>query len=138
MSQDAFTLPSFAKINWQLHVLGHRADGFHGLCTIFQTITLHDKLTFAARDDGRLLLTSDSADIPIDESNLVLRAAVALRNKRGIRAGASIYLEKIIPMEGGLGGGSSNAAIALLGLAHLWEIEVSKQARVWARTCPSF
>ncbi|MDQ3474183.1 MAG: 4-(cytidine 5'-diphospho)-2-C-methyl-D-erythritol kinase, partial [Acidobacteriota bacterium] len=72
--------PSFAKVNWRLHVLGRRADGLHEIRTIFQTITLHDKLTFAARDDDRLLLTSDSSDIPIDESNLILRAAVALRN----------------------------------------------------------
>ncbi len=127
MSKDAFTLPSFAKINWRLHVLGRRADGLHEIRTVFQTITLHDKLTFAARDDDRLLLTSDSTDIPIDESNLIVRAAVALRNKRGIKSGASIHLEKNIPVEGGLGGGSSNAAIALLGLAYLWEIETSKQ-----------
>ena len=127
MSKNAFTLPSFAKVNWRLHVLGRRADGLHEIRTIFQTITLNDKLTFAARDDDRLLLTSDSTDIPLDESNLVLRAAAALRNKRGVKSGASIHLKKNIPVEGGLGGGSSNAAIALLGLTHLWEIETSKQ-----------
>jgi 4-diphosphocytidyl-2-C-methyl-D-erythritol kinase len=125
--RHAFTLPSFAKINWRLHVLGRRADGFHELRTIFQTVTLQDKLSFAARDDGELHLTSDSADIPIDESNLILRAAVALRGSRTGRAGASIHLEKVIPVEAGLGGGSSNAAIALIGLAHLWEIETNKQ-----------
>lgn len=120
-------MQSFAKINWRLRVLGRRADGFHELRTIFQTITLHDKLTFAARSDDGLHLTSDSSDIPLNESNLILRAAVALRNRRGIHAGASIHLEKVIPVEAGLGGGSSNAAIALIGLAHLWEIEISKQ-----------
>ena len=127
MSEDAFTLPSFAKINWQLRVLGRRPDGFHELRTIFQTVTLHDKLTFAARDDGQLQLTSDSADIPVDESNLILRAGLILRNHYRIDRGASIHLEKVIPVEGGLGGGSSNAAIALLGLAHLWKLETSKQ-----------
>lgn len=127
MSVAAFTLPSFAKINWQLHVLGRRRDGFHELRTIFQTVTLHDTLKFAARDDARLHLTSDSPDIPVDESNLILRAAVALREGSGVHKGASIHLDKVIPMEAGLGGGSSNAAIALIGLAHLWEIEITRQ-----------
>lgn len=120
-----FTLPSYAKINWRLHVLGRRADGYHELRTIFQTVTLHDQLTFASRDDDRLLLTSASHDVPLDESNLILRAAAALRKARGISRGASIHLEKVIPVEAGLGGGSSNAAVTLLGLARLWEIETN-------------
>jgi 4-diphosphocytidyl-2-C-methyl-D-erythritol kinase len=127
VSEDAFTLPSFAKINWRLHVLGRRADGLHELRTIFQTVTLQDKLTFAARADGKLHLTSDSTDIPVDERNLILRAGETLRNHLRIDGGASIHLEKVIPVEGGLGGGSSNAAIALLGLAHLWKLEIDKQ-----------
>ncbi|MDT4955014.1 MAG: 4-diphosphocytidyl-2-C-methyl-D-erythritol kinase [Acidobacteriota bacterium] len=127
MSDTSFTLPSFAKINWALRVLGLRPDGFHELRTIFQTITLHDKLKFTARDDDQLQLTCDSPDIPVDESNLILRAAIALRDQYGARKGASIHLEKVIPVEGGLGGGSSNAAIALLGLSNLWEIKTNKQ-----------
>jgi 4-diphosphocytidyl-2-C-methyl-D-erythritol kinase len=127
VSLKAFTLPSFAKINWVLRVLGRRADGLHELHTIFQTITLHDQLRFAARRDEELRLTCASPAIPVDESNLILRAARALREKHRLREGASIHLEKVIPVEGGLGGGSSNAAITLLGLAHLWEIETSKQ-----------
>ena len=127
MSLAAFTLPSFAKINWRLHVLGRRGDGFHELRTIFQTVTLHDTLRFAARADAELRLTSDSKDIPVDESNLILRAAVALKDRSGIRKGASLHLEKIIPVEAGLGGGSSNAAVALIGLARLWDIEITKR-----------
>jgi 4-diphosphocytidyl-2-C-methyl-D-erythritol kinase len=127
VSDTAFTLPSFAKINWVLDVLGRRLDGFHELRTIFQTITLHDKLKFTARSDGKLQLTCDSADIPVDESNLILRAALALQARYNIRRGASIHLEKVIPVEGGLGGGSSNAAIALLGLSQLWDIKTNKQ-----------
>ncbi len=123
MSKETFTLPSFAKINWRLSVLGRRPDGLHELRTIFQTVTLHDRLTFTARDDGQLHLTCDSSEIPVDESNLVLRAALAMRNRFNTRKGASIHLEKNIPVEAGLGGGSSNAAIALLGLARLWLIE---------------
>ncbi len=119
---DSFTLPSFAKINWRLRVLGRRVDGYHELRTIFQTVTLHDRLTFAARDDDHLRLTSDSHEIPLDDSNLIWRAAAALRSARGIRRGASIHLEKVIPVEAGLGGGSSNAAVTLMGLARLWEV----------------
>ena len=127
MSPDEFTLPSFAKINWQLRIRGRRADGFHELQTIFQTVTLRDELTFAVRDDGNLQFSSNSLEIPYDYSNLVLRAARALQQYYGIQKGAFINLEKVIPIEGGLGGGSSNAAIALLGLAHLWQIETNKE-----------
>ena len=127
MFEDAFKLPSFAKINWQLRVRGRRADGFHELRTIFQTITLRDEISFVAREDEKLHLTSDSPDIPVDESNLILRAAVALKKKYEIDRGASLHLAKVIPVEAGLGGGSSNAAIALLGLAHLWKIATNRQ-----------
>ena len=125
-SPVAFTLPAFAKINWSLRVLGRRMDGYHELRTIFQTVTLHDRLTFASRRDERLHLSCNLADIPVDENNLVYRAALALRSRYGHRAGVSIHLEKRIPAQGGLGGGSSDAAIALLGLAHLWQIETNK------------
>ena len=125
MSKVAFTLPSFAKINWRLRVLGRRTDGYHELRTILQTITLRDQLTFETREDDELRLTSDSHDLPVDGHNLILRAADAFRKDRGIHRGASIHLEKLIPVEGGLGGGSSNAAMTLLGLACLWDREAS-------------
>jgi 4-diphosphocytidyl-2-C-methyl-D-erythritol kinase len=127
VSETAFTLPSFAKINWVLRVLGLRQDGFHELRTVFQTITLHDRIKFTARDDDQLRLTCDSPEIPLDERNLILRAAFALRDRYGVRKGAWIHLEKVIPVEGGLGGGSSNAAIALLGLSNLWQIKADKR-----------
>lgn len=122
-----FSVPSFAKINWVLRVLGRRADGFHELSTIFQTITLHDRLSFAGRGDGLLRLSCDSPNIPVDETNLVLRAAIALREESKVQRGADLHLEKNIPVEAGLGGGSSNAAVTLLGLAQLWRIEVGKR-----------
>lgn len=123
---DTVQLPSFAKINWRLSVLGRRTDGFHELRTIFQTITLHDELTFALRADDTVLLTCAAPDIPVDGRNLICRAATALKNHFGLRAGAAIHLVKRIPVAGGLGGGSSNAAATLLGLAHLWNLPVSK------------
>jgi 4-diphosphocytidyl-2-C-methyl-D-erythritol kinase len=121
VSDASLKLPSFAKINWSLRVLGRRADGLHELHTVFQTITLADRLSFSLRDDGQLSLSCDDAAIPVDERNLVLRAATALRERYHLPQGADIQLEKRIPVEGGLGGGSSNAAVALLGLAYLWK-----------------
>lgn len=124
-----FTLPSFAKINLTLRVLGRRDDGYHEINTVFQSVTLHDDLTFSALDDERLELVCDApaADVPSDETNLVHRAAVALRERFGVKRGGRVVLKKIIPAGGGLGGGSSNAAVALLGLARLWEIKTDRE-----------
>ncbi|HJW96515.1 MAG TPA: 4-(cytidine 5'-diphospho)-2-C-methyl-D-erythritol kinase [Thermoanaerobaculia bacterium] len=97
-----------AKINWTLRVTGRRADGFHDLETLFQTISLHDTLTFTKA--ARLSLTCDDPTIPCDESNLVFRAASG--------APYSIQLQKRIPHGGGLGGGSSDAAATLLAVGN--------------------
>jgi len=120
----AFELPSFAKINWSLRVLGKREDGFHELCTLFQTVSLHDTLKF--EDADGLALVCDDPLIPTDERNLILRAAGLLREWSGCSAGALIGLEKHIPSPGGLGGGSSNAAVALVGLCRLWDIDLDE------------
>lgn len=127
LSRDtALALPSFAKINLSLHVLGRRTDGYHEIRTVFQTITLSDRLTLRALDDPRLELECDAPDVPTDDSNLVVRAAKLLRERFNVARGASIKLEKSIPAGGGLGGGSSNAAVVLAGLARLWEIETTR------------
>jgi 4-diphosphocytidyl-2-C-methyl-D-erythritol kinase len=127
LSRDTvLSLPSFAKINLSLRVLGRRADGYHEIRTVFQTITLSDRLTLRARDDSRLELDCDAADVPADDSNLILRAANLLRARFHLARGASIKLAKSIPVGGGLGGGSSNAAVALAALARLWEIETTR------------
>lgn len=125
MPENFLTLPSYAKINWLLRVLGRRADGYHELVTVFQTISLADALTFrtvADNDAVTLTATASFAGFPLDESNLIVRAARALQERYGVRRGAQIHIAKHIPMGGGLGGGSSNAAVALLGLAHLWQV----------------
>ena len=114
-----FSLPSFAKVNLHLRVLGKRDDGFHEIFTIFQTISLADELTFEP-GDGIELVCDDPA-VPVDETNVILRAAKALNPERGAR----ISLVKRIPLGGGLGGGSSNAASALMGLNRLWDIGLS-------------
>lgn len=126
MSDTVFTLPAFAKINLVLRVLGRRPDGLHEVRTILQTITLHDLLTFEPVADEQLELSCSEPGIPGDESNLVYKAALALRERYGVRRGARVTLEKRIPAQGGLGGGSSDAAVALVGLARLWEIEADK------------
>jgi 4-diphosphocytidyl-2-C-methyl-D-erythritol kinase len=125
VSSEPLQLPSFAKINWALHVLGRRPDNYHELSTIFQTITLCDRLRLTPRADERIEIVCDTPGIPVDESNLVYAAALALRARYGVRQGVSVGLEKRIPAGGGLGGGSSNAAVAMLGLAHLWRIETT-------------
>jgi 4-diphosphocytidyl-2-C-methyl-D-erythritol kinase len=99
-------VPAHAKINWTLRVTGRRANGFHDLETVFQTISLHDTLTLTPAD--HLSLTCDDPTIPCDESNLVVRAAHG--------APYAIHLEKRIPHGGGLGGGSSDAAATLMAL----------------------
>jgi 4-diphosphocytidyl-2-C-methyl-D-erythritol kinase len=121
MEDKSFCLPSFAKINWFLRVLGRREDGFHELCTVFQTVSLFDELTFAEHPD--LILTCDDQAIPTDETNLIIRAAQILKDKFEIKNGARIHLTKRIPAPGGLGGGSSNAAVTLLGLSTLWKLK---------------
>lgn len=117
----SFSLPSFAKINWTLRVLGKRDDGFHELCTVFQTISLHDTLTF--EEAGELSLTCDDDTVPTDGRNLILKAANLFRARFHVAEGARIHLEKRIPSPGGLGGGSSNASVALIGLARLWDLD---------------
>ncbi len=127
VSGETFSLPAFAKINLTLRVLGRRpTDGYHELHTIFQTITLQDRLSFAPLPDERFELICSAPGIPTDESNLVHRAATALREHFGVRLGARVELEKKIPVGGGLGGGSSDAAVALLGLARLWKIKTDE------------
>jgi len=122
MPENSFRLPSFAKINLLLRVFGKRADGFHEICTIFQMVSLCDYLTFS--EHGEIVLTCDDKKIPTGGDNLIIKAALVLREKFKIKGGAKIHLEKHIPAPGGLGGGSSNAAVALLGLAELWKIDI--------------
>lgn len=122
VSTPLFTLPSFGKINCSLRILGKRPDGYHEIRTVLQTVSLHDTLRFATAPDSEITLSCDDALIPTDQNNLIVRAAIALRDRYEIRAGVHVQLEKRIPVQGGLGGGSSNGAVTLLGLAHLWKI----------------
>ena len=112
-------IKSPAKVNIFLRILNKREDGFHNLQSILQMIDLYDIITFEKGGSG-ITLDSNSKDIPLDADNIVVRAALLLREKKGIREGVHIVLEKNIPVSAGLGGGSSNAAATLIALNKLW------------------
>ena len=121
MFQPLLTLPAPAKLNLMLHILGRRPDGYHELQTIFQFLDYGDELSFALREDGEVRLQTEIEGVPHD-SNLIVKAARALKEHSGCKRGVDIWLKKVLPMGGGIGGGSSDAATTLLGLNHLWEL----------------
>jgi 4-diphosphocytidyl-2-C-methyl-D-erythritol kinase len=114
--------PAHAKINLSLEVLGRRSDGYHELVSVMQAVSLHDELTASTYDD--LHLDCDQPDLAGD-GNLVLRAARLLRDRYEVQMGARLALRKTIPVAAGLGGGSSDAATALVALAALWDLRLS-------------
>ena len=118
------TLPSPAKLNLCLLITGRRADGYHELQTLFQLLDYGDSLDFSVRNDGIIQLQPEMTGVPHD-SNLIVKAARALQQHTGSKQGADIHIDKILPMGGGLGGGSSNAATTLLALNHLWQTKLS-------------
>jgi 4-diphosphocytidyl-2-C-methyl-D-erythritol kinase len=123
MPNMSFTLPSFAKLNLDLRVIGKRDDGYHDIFTVFQTVSLYDEITFEESD--LVELTCSDPGIPTDERNLIVKAANILRERFALMAGAKMHLRKRIPAPGGLGGGSSNAAVALIGLKRLWQLDIN-------------
>lgn len=108
-----------------LRVLGRRPDGYHRLQTVFQFIDRQDRLFFEPRDDGRIRRTSSLAGVP-EESDLVMRAAHLLRERAGSGLGVDIRVEKRLPLGGGLGGGSSDAATTLVALNRIWELGLTE------------
>jgi len=118
--------PAPAKLNLFLHVTGRRPDGYHTLQTVFQLIDWSDTLHFRRRDDGVIARVTDIPGVPAD-TDLVVRAARALQQASGTRFGADIAIDKILPMGGGIGGGSSDAATTLLALNHLWGAGVPRE-----------
>ncbi|NMG34726.1 4-(cytidine 5'-diphospho)-2-C-methyl-D-erythritol kinase [Azoarcus sp. TTM-91] len=116
-----------AKLNLFLHVVGRRADGYHLLQTAFRMLDWGDTLDFALRTDGLIRRSNDLEGVPA-EQDLVIRAARRLQEATGCRLGADITVHKVLPMGGGLGGGSSDAATTLLALNQLWNTRLSRQA----------
>lgn len=115
------TWPAPAKLNLFLHVVGRRADGYHLLQTLFRFVDHGDSLRFLPRGDGEVVLANPIPGVP-PETDLTVRAARLLQAETGCRQGATIALDKRLPMGGGLGGGSSDAATVLLALNHLWQL----------------
>jgi 4-diphosphocytidyl-2-C-methyl-D-erythritol kinase len=120
------SFPAPGKLNLMLRVLGRRADGYHLLQTVIRFIDYGDTLTLGVRADGAIERTNDVPGVPPD-TDLCLRAARLLQRATGTRLGASITLDKRLPLGGGLGGGSSDAATVLLALNHLWETGLSRE-----------
>lgn len=118
------TLPSFAKINWTLEILGKRGDGYHELRTLLQTVSVADELSFQLRA-REIEIRCDHPAVPTDETNLVYRAARLLSDFTGIQKGLHVTINKRIPMAAGLGGGSSNAAVTLIALQKLWQVKLA-------------
>jgi 4-diphosphocytidyl-2-C-methyl-D-erythritol kinase len=124
-SQETIVVPAPAKLNLFLHVTGRRADGYHTLESVMTLLDFGDVLTITARDDGGIE-AAHSIDGVASESDLTLRAARLLQTRIGSRAGATIALDKRIPIGAGMGGGSSDAASVLLALNRLWDAGLSR------------
>lgn len=123
---DTLTCPAPAKLNLFLHVVGRRDDGYHLLQTVFRFIDLNDTLHFTVRNDGQVCRSNEIDGVP-QEQDLCVRAAKLLQQETGCKLGVEITVEKRIPMGGGLGGGSSDAATTLLALNRLWDLHLPRE-----------
>ena len=120
-------LQAFAKINLGLDVLGKREDGYHEVRMIMQTIRMYDQLDMRKSVEPGIHLTTNKKYIPVDENNLVWRAAKLMMDTCGIMEGVSIHLHKVIPVAAGMAGGSSDAAATLVGMNRLFHCGLSKE-----------
>lgn len=122
-------LNAYAKINLALDVLGDRSDGYHDIETVMHTVELHDSIILREDGDG-IIVRCASPDVPAAMQNIVHRAAHLLRETFQIQRGVEIELTKRIPVAAGLGGGSSDAAVTLLGLAQMWKLRLDERQLV--------
>ncbi len=120
----SLTLLSPAKLNLFLHITGRRTDGYHNLQTVFQLLDYGDNLSFHPRHDNTITLSPELAGV-VDQDNLIIKAAHLLQKHTQCTQGVDIHCEKHLPMRGGLGGGSSNAATTLVALNHLWDTSLT-------------
>jgi len=117
--------PSPAKLNLFLYITGRRPDGYHELQTLFQFLDYGDEIAITPNKNGNITITPELDGVKTCD-NLIWKAAMALKDKSGCQHGADIELKKILPMGGGIGGGSSNAATVLVALNHLWQTQLSE------------
>ncbi|MDX1676919.1 4-(cytidine 5'-diphospho)-2-C-methyl-D-erythritol kinase [Arsukibacterium sp.] len=120
------SLPAVAKLNLFLHITGRRPDGYHNLQTLFQLLDYGDELHFKSRSDNQLNLQCNDLSLQ-GPDNLIIRAGRLLQQHTGCQLGCDIILDKKLPMGGGLGGGSSDAATTLLALNQLWQLKLNRQ-----------
>ncbi len=121
---------SFAKINLGLEVIRKRPDNYHDLRTLFQCVDFYDTLEFIPKTHGRIVLKGNNPRIPWDEQNLIYLAAELLKERFSVSFGVEIRVDKKIPVGGGLGGGSSNAAMTLHSLNAIWDLKCSREELV--------
>lgn len=126
MSDGQRIWPAPAKINLFLHVVGRRADGYHLLQTVFRFLDFGDSIRCETRRDGAIRLATPLPDVP-PETDLTVRAAKALRAATGATQGVTLHIGKVLPMGGGLGGGSSDAATTLMALNHIWHTGLDRR-----------
>ena len=124
--EDFLNIPAPAKLNLFLHITGRRPDGYHLLQSVFQLIDLSDQVKLRIRNDSQIERINPLPNVPAEE-DLVVKAARLLQKTYHVQSGVDIDLVKNIPMGAGLGGGSSDAASTLLGLNHLWNLNLSRQ-----------
>ncbi len=120
-------LKARAKINLSLDVVRRRKDGYHEVRMVMQTVDLYDELTIRKREEPGIKITTNAADIPVNEDNLIYKAAKMMIQSYEIQQGIDIYLEKVIPVAAGMAGGSTDAAAAFAGINELFELQVPKE-----------
>lgn len=116
-----------AKINLGLDVLGKRDDGYHDLSMVMVSVDLCDYITLSEREDNKIVISSNSPKMPVNDKNDVFKAAQLIKDDYGIKKGVSINLDKKIPICAGMGGGSSDAAATIRGLNKLWQLELTDE-----------
>ncbi len=121
-------IDSPAKINLALDIIRKREDNYHELEMIMQEIQLKDEIELKELNENKIEIKSDSKEIPLDEKNLCWKAAQLIKEKFSVEKGIEIFIHKKIPVAGGMGGGSSNAAAVIKGLNKLWELKMEKNA----------
>lgn len=123
---NELTIDSYAKINLGLDVLSRREDGYHNIRTIMQEIDLKDRLSLRRVDQG-FSIDSNNKNIPLDETNLVGKVWLMMKERFKLSGGLAVYIDKKIPVAGGLAGGSTNAAGALRAISQLWGLDLSQE-----------
>ena len=123
---NSISLKSRAKINLSIDVIGKREDGYHIVEMIMQTIDLYDDIKLKELEEDNIIIKSECSYIPLNEDNIVYKAAKLIKEKMDIKKGIEIFIKKNIPVAAGMAGGSSNAAAVLVGLNELWKLCLSK------------